>query len=129
MVSSLGNTVYIGELSRDISPDDLEYEFKRFGQVRDFSFKGRYAFVEYDEKHDAERAIEKMDRVRFSGQKITVEFASKCINFEFAKMLISCFLGTAPKGSDREDRREDRRIKRAPSPNDKCFNCNRRGHW
>ena len=91
MVSSLGNTVYIGELSRDISPDDLEYEFKRFGQVRDFSFKGRYAFVEYDEKHDAERAIEKMDRVRFSGQKITVEFASKCINFEFAKMLIYCF--------------------------------------
>ena len=77
MVSSLGNTVYIGELSRDISPDDLEHEFKRFGQVRDFSFKGRYAFIEYEERHDAERAIEKMDRARFSGQRISVEFASK----------------------------------------------------
>lgn len=77
MVSSINSTIYIGELARGVSPDDLEYEFKRFGKIRDYSFKVRYAFIEYDDRADAERAVEKMDRFRLNGQKITCEFASK----------------------------------------------------
>ena len=77
MVSSISTTVYVGELARGVSPNDLEYEFKRFGKIRDFSFKGRYAFIEFEDRSDAERAVDKMDRVRLSGQKISVEFASK----------------------------------------------------
>lgn len=67
MSSSIQTTIYIGELARGVNQNDLEYEFKRFGKIRDFSFKGRYAFIEYEDRDDAEKAVEKMDRSRISG--------------------------------------------------------------
>ena len=67
MIQSISTTIHIGELGRGVSPNDLEYEFERFGKIRDFSFKGRYAFIEYEERSDAEKAVEKMNRVRLSG--------------------------------------------------------------
>jgi len=39
--------LYVGQLSRNARKDDLAFEFEKFGAIRELSFKGRYAFVEF----------------------------------------------------------------------------------
>jgi len=41
--------VYIGDFTRSTYPEDIEDTFKEFGKVRDFAYKGRYAFVDYED--------------------------------------------------------------------------------
>ena len=67
----------MGELTRDVHPDDLKTEFKEFGRIRDFQFKGRYAFIEYEESGAAETAVDRMDNERMGDCRLRVEFASK----------------------------------------------------
>ena len=74
---SSNTQVYIGGLKGEVNPDDLKYEFKKFGAINDFSYKGRYAFIEYDEPAQASRAIEEMDNERVGRVRISVELASK----------------------------------------------------
>ena len=69
--------VYIGGLRGEVSPEDLKYEFKRFGAIKEFSFKGRYAFIEYEEPNAATDAIKDMDNQRISRVRVSVELASK----------------------------------------------------
>ena len=79
-----GAQIYIGGLKGEVMPEDLKYEFKKFGSITEFSYKGRYAFIEYEAADSASRAIKEMDdqRVAPSRVRITVEAASKCgINF------------------------------------------------
>ena len=72
-----GSQIYIGGLKGEVMQEDLKYEFKRFGSIKEFSYKGRYAFIEYDEPASASRAIKEMDNERVSRVRITVEAASK----------------------------------------------------
>eukprot|EP00352_Strombidinopsis_acuminata_P000202 CAMPEP_0176341680 /NCGR_PEP_ID=MMETSP0126-20121128/2574_1 /TAXON_ID=141414 ORGANISM="Strombidinopsis acuminatum, Strain SPMC142" /NCGR_SAMPLE_ID=MMETSP0126 /ASSEMBLY_ACC=CAM_ASM_000229 /LENGTH=164 /DNA_ID=CAMNT_0017686647 /DNA_START=615 /DNA_END=1110 /DNA_ORIENTATION=- len=67
--------VYIGGLSRRVREDDLQYEFGRFGKIRNVSFKGRFAFVDFDESNSVRRAIDHMDGKRFMDDRISVEQA------------------------------------------------------
>jgi len=41
--------IYIGNLKGDVDAEELKREFKRFGGIANFSFKGKYAFIEFDE--------------------------------------------------------------------------------
>jgi len=43
----------------------------------EFSYKGRYAFIQYEESADASKAIREMDDKRIAGVRIAVELASK----------------------------------------------------
>lgn len=86
-------TIYIGGLKGEVVEDDLRYEFKKFGSIKKLSFKGRYAFIDYEESTSASRAIKEMDEQRLSPSRvrITVEAASKCslnVAFDF----VCCFL-------------------------------------
>ena len=76
---SSNTQIYIGGLKGEVIPDDLKYEFKRFGTITDFSYKGRYAFIEYEDPADATRAMKEMDNQRINRVRISVELASKCI--------------------------------------------------
>ena len=58
---SVSTQIFIGELARGVTPEDLRDEFREFGRIKDLSFKGRYAFIEYEERTAAEKAIEAMD--------------------------------------------------------------------
>ena len=69
--------IYIGELTRSISPRVLEKEFSRFGKITNFSFKGRFAFLDYEDARDAEKAVERMHNERFEDARLVVEFARK----------------------------------------------------
>ena len=76
-MTSTNTQIYIGVLKGEVDPDDLKYEFKKFGPMTEFSFKGRYAFIKYEEGSAASRAIKEMDDVRINRTRITVEQASK----------------------------------------------------
>lgn len=45
--------IYIGDLTRAITEDDIRHEFRQFGAIKDVSYKGRYAFVDYEERSAA----------------------------------------------------------------------------
>lgn len=69
--------IYIGGLRGDVDPSDLKHEFKRFGPIKEFSYKGKYAFIDYEESADAARAVKEMDDEYINRVRITVEAASK----------------------------------------------------
>jgi len=48
-------------LKGEVNPDDLKYEFKKFGAIKEYSYKGRYAFIEYEDAAAASKAIKEMD--------------------------------------------------------------------
>jgi len=74
---SRGSRIYIGKIAYDTRPRDLEDEFARFGRIRDFHFKGNYAFITYDDRRDAEDAIYDMDDRRFDGSRLIVQYAKE----------------------------------------------------
>lgn len=43
--SSKNPQIYVGGLSRKTREEDLEKTFEKFGKVKDFIFKSRYAFI------------------------------------------------------------------------------------
>jgi arginine/serine-rich splicing factor 7 len=73
----MSTQIYIGELTRSVSPKYLEREFAKFGKITNFSFKGRFAFVDYEDAKDAEKAVDRMNNERFEDARLKVEFASK----------------------------------------------------
>lgn len=125
--SSKNPQIYIGGLSRRTRTEDLEKAFNKYGKIRDVSIKGKYAFIvsaityhchhgvllqEYDDYHSARDAVERMDGKSLDGEKLQVEPTSKCkIN------------------NDKLTHDAEGRGRRGPSPNDKCWTCNKYGHW
>ena len=44
-MSSKNPQIYIGGISRRTRESDLEKMFEKYGKIRNFSFKSRYAFI------------------------------------------------------------------------------------
>lgn len=111
--------IFIAKLSPKISEEDLDYEFKRFGKIKNRQLKRGYAFIEYYDYHNAMDAIRKMDGKRIEGQRIVVQEAR----------------GKKHSTDDRRDRspryNKDRIKERrsGPKEEDICYNCGESGHW
>ena len=69
--------IFIAKLSADVREKDLEYEFRRYGTIKNVELKRGYAFIEYDSYKDAEDAIRDMDGRKFEGNRIVVQNSSK----------------------------------------------------
>ena len=69
--------IYIGNLRGDVDSEELRREFKKFGTIQNYSYKGKYAFIEFDAPEAATEAINQMDGQRVDRVRITVEAASK----------------------------------------------------
>ena len=121
---SRSTQVYVGELTRSVNPDALRSEFRSFGRIKNFSFKGRYAFIDYEDPKDAEKAVDRMHNERIEDCRLVVEFASKSL---ICDINLTKKLSEKPPRSGERSRREHGG--RGPSPGDKCFNCNKTGHW
>jgi RNA recognition motif-containing protein len=75
--------IYVGNLSRDASADDLREAFEAYGQVESAHVvKDRYTgesrgfgFVEMPSKSEAQAAIEGMNDKEFKGQTLNVNEA------------------------------------------------------
>ncbi len=99
--------LYIGGISRNTAEADLKEAFEKFGKIKDVWIKGHYAFLDYDDGKASKRAIKEMDGQKLQGEKIVVEETSKYMSSNHLE------------GKSR----------RGPSPRDKCWNCNKSGHW
>ncbi len=75
--------IYVGNLSRDVTPDDLRNAFETFGQVSSANvikdkFSGEskgFGFVEMPEKSEAQSAIDSLNGHDLKGRNITVNEA------------------------------------------------------
>jgi len=72
--------IYVGNLSMDVRERDIEDAFRKFGKIRRVDIKRpsnppAYCFVEYDDVRDAEDATYEMNRTKFDGDTIRVEFS------------------------------------------------------
>jgi len=94
--------LYIGHLSDRTRESSLRAAFGKFGPIRSVDLKNGYAFVEYDEKLDAEDALKALDGTDLDGSNITVQVSH------------------ASSG--------DRPRKKVPGEG-KCFRCGVEGHW
>jgi len=68
--------IFIAKLSSYVREKDLEYEFRRYGTIRNVELKRGYAFIEYENYKDADEAIREMDGRKFEGNRIVVQFSS-----------------------------------------------------
>lgn len=75
--------IYVGNLSRDVTEDDLRQAFEAFGQVESanvvkdrFSGESRgFGFVEMPSKNEAQAAIKQADGMELKGKAIRVNEA------------------------------------------------------
>jgi arginine/serine-rich splicing factor 1/9 len=70
--------IYIGNLPPDIRSKDLEDLFYKYGKIKFIDLKNRkgppFAFIEYEDKRDAEDAIKARDGYNYEKYKLRVEF-------------------------------------------------------
>jgi len=73
--------VFIGGISQNVSADDINNEFGKYGQLKNVWVAKRphgFAFVEYDNIQDAEEAVKSLNGVSlFNENKIRVEISKK----------------------------------------------------
>ena len=75
--------IYVGNLSRDVTEDDLRQAFEAFGQVESanvikdrFSGESRgFGFVEMPSRNEAQSAIKQADGMEIKGRVIRVNEA------------------------------------------------------
>jgi arginine/serine-rich splicing factor 7 len=67
--------LFIGRLSLDTHPRDLEHIFDKYGRLNRLEVKRGYAFVEYQDERDASDAMKETDGLRVRGNRIVVEWA------------------------------------------------------
>ena len=75
--------IYVGNLTFDVSEDDLRGAFEQFGEITEvrlimdkFSGKSKgFGFIEMPSKDEAEKAIEEMNGKDFKGRDLTVNEA------------------------------------------------------
>merc|ERR1711936_130255 len=65
-------------LSRRVRRDDLKDVFRDCGRVLDVDIKTGYAFVEFEERRDAEDAVKELNGIKVEGDRISVEMSKGC---------------------------------------------------
>lgn len=67
--------LYVGNISSRSRPRDVEDAFDRFGRLRSCDLLNGFAFVEFEDRHDAKDAQKELDGHSMDGREWTVEFA------------------------------------------------------
>ncbi|WP_424095061.1 RNA recognition motif domain-containing protein [Moorena producens] len=76
-------SVYIGNLSRDVTEEDLKSVFEEYGQIkrihmptdRETGKLRGFAFVEMNTEEEEAKAIEELDRAEWMGRELKVNKA------------------------------------------------------
>mmetsp|Transcript_18724 Transcript_18724/g.30774 ORF Transcript_18724/g.30774 Transcript_18724/m.30774 type:complete len:226 (+) Transcript_18724:117-794(+) len=99
----MSERIYVGKLNSRTKERDIDDIFSRYGNIRSIELKYGYAFVEYEDRRDADEAIRKLDGYDFDGSRIIVEKAH---------------------GGGRRSTFASR------NPGEgRCFICGKEGHW
>ena len=107
--------IFVAKLAPSIDERELDYQFSKYGRIRNIRLMRGYAFVEYEDYRDAHDAIYEMDGKRIEGQRIVVQKAR----------------GKQRDRNRRDSRSPNRARPRRPGPQetDVCYNCGKLGHW
>ena len=65
--------IFVTKLKSSITEKDLDHAFREFGEIKKIHLKLGYAFIDYTNLEDAQKAIEKMDGADLDNQRIVVE--------------------------------------------------------
>ncbi|CAF4266785.1 unnamed protein product [Rotaria sp. Silwood2] len=113
-------TVFLGDLSRDATKDDVEKTFSYYGKLRNVWLSRSpwgYGFIDFEDQRDAADAVKALDGKMICGSRVRVEFSHG--------------RGRSNRGG-RSRRRSGSRSPRARkpfSPHDVCYECGDRGHY
>jgi len=95
--------LYVGRISERTRERDLEDLFSKFGKITCIELKLGYAFVEFEDRRDAEDALKEVHGTDFLEHRITVEFSYSSQGYPSRK-------------------------KSYPGDG-RCYNCGSEGHW
>jgi arginine/serine-rich splicing factor 4/5/6 len=76
-MSEKNTQIFIAKLTNDVREKDLDYEFRKYGTIKNIQLKKGFAFIEFEDYKDAEEAVKDMDGRKLDGQRIVVQAASK----------------------------------------------------
>ena len=126
--------IFIAKIHPRVSEKDLKYKFKKYGDIVDIRLKTGYAFIvnflhlkipsqDFGDPKHAQEAVEKMNGKEIEGQPIVVQPSSSTNIFNS--------LGSGKRERRRDDDNTDstKTGRRGPQQEDKCFNCDKSGHW
>ncbi|XP_059172092.1 serine/arginine-rich splicing factor 6-like isoform X2 [Physella acuta] len=109
-MSRRDGAIYVGRLSKSTRTRDLEEIFEPYGRLLRCDIKYgtemAYAFIDFEDRRDAEDCVKYEHGRELNGQSIIVEWA---------------------KGG--KDRRMKRNDNNSSQSYDECFRCRRTGHW
>ena len=104
-------SLFVGNISRNVSPKELESEFGRFGACK-IIHRGSYAFIEYTHDSNAERDAEHAKR-NLDGKNM----GGLCLNIEWSK-----------RSGKFNPSESNRPVPQKERTKEKCFNCGKIGH-
>merc|ERR1712117_51894 len=73
-----GYSVFVGNLSRRARRDDLYDLFRDIGKVIEVDIKTGFAFVEMEDRRDAEDAVKELNGSKIEGERISLEMSKGC---------------------------------------------------
>src|SRR5574343_1808490 len=91
--------IFVKNLSSKTQENDMHKLFASVGKISDIILKNNFAFIQYESERDAKDAVRTYHNYRLHGNPLIVEFAKT----------------RSEKMHERE--------------NEKCFKCNKVGHW
>ncbi|MBD3253231.1 RNA-binding protein [Candidatus Pacearchaeota archaeon] len=82
------NKIFVGNLSFEVSKEDLEKHFSEFGEIEEtrlitdrFSGKSKgFGFITFKEKESADKAIQETNNKEFHGRELKVSIAKPMEN-------------------------------------------------
>jgi len=113
-------SLFVGNVSRHVSPRELEAEFQRFGTCT-VCHKGSYAFIEYPDEQDAQDAFAALNAKNMGGLCLNIEWSRRSANFDPAARVpvrAACCYKCGQQGHISKDCRQD----------SDCYVCGIKGH-
>jgi len=87
---SKGRVLYVGNLSRTFTENELRERFARFGKIESVQLikdpntgdcRG-FGFVEYSQEDEATEAVKELDQQEFDGRKLRVEKSKRGVGYQ-----------------------------------------------
>ncbi|CAM4777167.1 unnamed protein product [Rotaria magnacalcarata] len=113
-------TVFLGDLSRDATKEEVEKAFSYYGKLRNVWLSRSpwgYGFIDFEDQRDAADAVKALDGKMICGSRVRVEFSHG--------------RGRSNRGgrTRRHSGSRSPRSKKPYSPHDVCYECGDRGHY
>jgi len=104
--------IYVARFGRRTHETDLRKAFERYGRIVsiDIKYHGCFAFIVYEDSRHAQEAVEGMN--------------GRSLPHESDRLIVE------PAGANKTRRRRGSHERDSPrGGSNRCFNCNKEGHW